>query len=277
MDPSVYEGAHFVCGGTKFFVYGRKQAGIGMQRLAEAIELTWPRWISYFPVQTPPITVVETEWGLGGGSLGNFTVAIHLRGDYDEDSAKHLESILGWPAQSSGLAYIEHQFAGFQDPLQAYVNDQVAHELGHIFFLHGIGDVKQDAELWFGLGLGLVYDRQIWSEIAGAPSPVFVAFDRVWREKFSKNPQIDQRLINPDTKQDEKFGLIRLQTYGHAKALAYLTELRARIGAQRFDAYVKSYLARPLGSAIAYEDFLSLFSQPDLDTVRQLETEFSVR
>lgn len=200
-----------------------------------------------------------------------------MRGSYDEASASYLESILGWQVQPTGTAYIEKQFEKFDDPMQAYVNDQVAHELGHIFFLHGITDLKTETDTWFGLGLGMVYDRLVWSEISETPSPVFEAFDRVWKANFANNKEIDQRLINPNTERDEEFGLIRLQTYGHAKACAYLSELRRRIGPARFDAYVRTYLSRPIGSPIGYDDFLSSFSKDDLTIAQQLESEFVVR
>jgi len=127
------------------------------------------------------------------------------------------------------------------------------------------------------LGLGLLYDRLIWEEVSEIPSPVFKAFDRVWKNKFSKNLNIDQRLINPDITRDKEFGLVRLQTYGHAKAGAFLSELRSRIGSSKFDDYVKFYLARPEGSPIEYEGFLALFAEDDLKIVRMVESEFTVR
>ena len=124
--------------------------------------------------------------------------------------------------------------------------------MGHIFFLHGITDLKSDADTWFGLGLGLVYDRLVWGKLWETPSPVFEAYQKTWKERFANNPEIDQRLIDPKTNRDQDFGLVRLQVYDHAKAYAYLSELRNRIGPSAFDAYVRAYLSRPLGSSIEY-------------------------
>lgn len=131
--------------------------------------------------------------------------------------------------------------------------------------------------MWFSLGLGLLYDRLIWDQISDTPSPVFKAMDQIWREKFKTNSKIDQRLVNPNTENDEKFGLIRLQSYDHAKAYAFLAELCLNIGSGKFDTYVKSYLSRPIGSKIDYEEFLSTFSKVDLAVVRYLETKHIVR
>jgi hypothetical protein len=277
LDPHLYDGARLVLGETVFFVFGRKKGAIGVHRLSQGIRLTWPKWTSRFAFNVPPITFIETDWGLGGGSLGSYTLAVHLRGEYDEASSRYLESILGWPRQRTGSAYIEQQFASFDDPMQAYVTDQVAHELGHVFFLHGIVDVKNEAEVWFGLGLGLVYDRLIWHEIFGVASPVFEAFSIVWKERFATNSVIDQRLVNPDITQDSEYGLVRLQTYGHAKAVAYLSSVRERLGPERFDEYVRSYLSKRLGATIGYDDFLESLSTDDMTIVRELETRFVVR
>jgi hypothetical protein len=277
IDPLHYEGAKFTLREATFSIFARKQNGIGIDRFYEGVKLAWPKWLSYFPLKTRPITIIETDWGLGGGSLGSFVLAVHLREKYDAESSAYLESVLGWPAQSTGTAYVEKQFASFDDPMQAYVTDQIVHELGHIFFLHGITELNNENNLWFGLGLGLVYDRLIWKEISEIPSPVFEAFDWIWKGRFANNTEIDQRLINPNTEKDKDFGLVRLQTYGHAKACAYLSELRIRIGANRFDDYVRSYLSKPIGAPIEYQDFLSLFSNADLAIVRKTESDFVIR
>lgn len=277
IDPNVYYGIRTAIKGTCFNIFVRKKSAIGMERFHKSIGIAWPRWQSFFPIQCPPITILETDWGLGGGSLGPFTIAVHFKEKYDSDSSKYLELILNWPQKPTGSEYINEQFIGFEDPMQAYVTDQVIHELGHIFFLHGITDLKSEADTWFALGLGLVYDRLIWKDVSTTPSPVFEALDHIWKTKFANNFEIDQRLINPNTDNDKKLGLIRLQTYGHAKAHAFLSELRLRIGSSKFDKYVKTYLSRPIGSPITYEEFLSIFSAKDLITVRKTEAEFVVR
>ena len=277
VDSSLYDGVRFLVKDTTFIVFVRKNSAIGIERFHKAINLAWPKWLSFFPIKSQPITILETDWGLGGGSLGPFILAIHLKDDYDEASAKYLESILDWPAQSTGSAYINKYYADFEDPLQAYVTDKIVHELGHIFFLHGITDLKNEDDVWFALGMGLVYDRLIWDEVSNIPSPTLKAYNHIWKTKFANNPEIDQCLINPNTDNDEKFGLVRLQIYSHARAHAYLSSLRIRIGKSKFDNYVKTYLSRPLGSPIEYDDFLTNFSNDDLKIVRHAESEFSVR
>lgn len=277
IEPSMYHGIRFSVDGTEFNVLGRKENGIGTERLRKAILLAWPKWTSYFPLKCPPITIIDSDLGLGGGAVGPFTLAVYLKGDYDADSSKLIESILGWKPQKTGTDYIEDKFSDFEDPMQAYVNDQVVHELGHIFFLRGITDLKNEEDTWFSLGIGMVYDRLIWNELSDAPSPIFEAFHHVWKDKFANNSEIDQRLINPNTENDKKFELIRIQTYGHAKSAAYLSELRLRIGSNEFDVHVRAYLDRPIGSSIEYEQFLSYFSEIELKIVSEVESEFGVR
>ena|SRR5437868_8251344 len=68
IEPNYYDGVCFTLGETKFLVFGKKQNGIGIERFLKAIKLTWPIWFSFFSIKTPPITIVETDWGLGGGS-----------------------------------------------------------------------------------------------------------------------------------------------------------------------------------------------------------------
>lgn len=184
ISTEYYDGVGISKDGTDFLIFGKKKHGIGASRLSSAIEATWPLWTQFFSFQIPPITLIDTDWGLGGGSLGPFMIAVHLKGDYDEISANYLEAVLGWSQQKTGLDYVKESFKDFPDPLMAYVIDQVAHELGHIFFLHGITDLKKEEEIWFGLGLGMFYDRIVWSQLFEKPSPVFTSMHKTWKEKF---------------------------------------------------------------------------------------------
>lgn len=84
---SLFQGAKFTLKNTNFYIIARKSGGKGIQRIHKAIKLAWPKWISYFPFRSDPITILETDWGLGGGSLGSFALAVHLKGDYDAESA----------------------------------------------------------------------------------------------------------------------------------------------------------------------------------------------
>lgn len=277
VDSSLYNGIQLIIKDTKFFVFVRKNSEIGIERFQKAINLAWPKWLSFFPIKSQPITILETDWGLGGGSLGPFILAIHLKGKYDDESAKYLESILGWSPESTGVDYINKYYPDFEDPIQAYVTDKIIHELGHIFFLNGITQLPNESDLWFSLGMGMVYDRIIWDEVSSTPSPGLKAYIHIWETKYASNPEIDQRLVNPNPNNDERFGLNRLQIYGHGKSYVYLSQLRSRIGSLKYDVYVKAYLAESSGSSINYNSFLKVFSKEDLHTVRKLETEFHVR
>jgi hypothetical protein len=268
VDRRTYDASRIEVAGTTFYLLTRKKNGIEAGRFAKSLAVAWPKWLELFPAKIPTVTFIDYDMFIGGGSFSPIVLGVYFGGAIPEFASKFLKSVADWDPQPTTRAYIEKHYAHFPDPMQAYVDDLVTHELGHIFF---------GTDGWFALGLGLVYDRIVWNEFSQVESPIFGAVERVWKTKFAKRSDIDQRLINPDVRGDEKAGLIRVQTYSHGKAFAYLSELRGRLGAGRFDELVRAYLARPVDSKVDCEDFLTYLRPEEMDIVRAAETEFTVR
>ena len=171
------------------------------------------------------------------------------------------------------------QYKGFADPEQAYLDDVVIHELGHLYF--GFGQTKAPPkrllDWWFALGLGLVYDRLVWkAQYKKKSSPMIDALIARYSE-FRERPDVDQRLVGPNISRDRAQGLSRLQVFGHGKALIVLREMRRRTGDRTFDRIVKEYLSRPVGALITYDDFLAHLPLAHRRALRAMETGFSVR
>ena len=273
-----YEASKIELLGTVFFVVARVNGGLGKDKLSKAICLAWPKWRQIFSNKIEKIALIDSnEQYVGGGPVGRYAFNVYLGGAVRVEAAPYLESMLGWTIQPTASNYIMKYYENFEDPMQAYVNDTVTHELGHSFFGWGITQVELNPEQWFALGLGLVYDRIVWNQISNQVSPLFSATVNRYLEKFSQVPELDQHLIKPDTKNDSDFFLVRSQTYDHGKALVYLSELRNRLGITRFDELVRIYLARPYSSNINYDDFLTYLTPKELELVKSAEAAFEVR
>ena len=152
----------------------------------------------------------------------------------------------------------------------------VTHELGHLYFGFGVRSAKavEQSDLWFALGLGVLFDRQVWNEMRSYPSPLFAGTEDRWLNVYAVNPEINQRLIKPDTTNDAKFGLLRMQTYGHAKAWAFLRDLRKRVGSSEFDASALMLFRFEASATLEYADFREMLDQRN---VADLERELSIR
>ena len=261
--------------GTNFFILHQTKGGVGRERLVAAVQKNWPEFFRLLQVKLPDSVIADVNAPIGGGPMGNFAVGIYSSDSISKDIAKYIEEITGWPSEGSTTAYIIKHYSGFSDPTQAYVDDIVAHELGHLLF--GFGRTRVQSidynNSWFALGLGIVYDRMVWQKNYAKPSPLFEAILALWRNRFSKEEKLDQRLINPDESNDGKFGLHRTQIYAHGKAWIFLRKLREKI--PEFDAVTKAYVTRPIGSGITYDDFLGGFK--NRAAIESVEKEFLVR
>jgi hypothetical protein len=278
-DQGVYTPCKVTLEGTTFFIFGRSSGGLGSDRILKSLRIAWPKFFKNFQFILPDATIIDAEGPIGGGPMGAFIVGIYSSKSVDPDMSAYIEQATGWAPQSSTDDYIKAHYAIFDDPHQAYVDDMVIHELGHFLFGFGITKVNSFTfkDAWFALGMGIVYDRLVWDELNSKASPLFRAVVDIWRDRFSKMNEVDQRLVNPDESRDEKLGLNRLQTYGHGKAWIYLQALREAMGKKDFDQALLSYLSRPIGSDILYDDFLSNFSSSSKTTIDAVESKFSVR
>lgn len=292
IDLETYEGIYFSLCETKFSVLARKENGIGIKSLYKSIQLVWPIWQEIFPVPVPRITIVDANYPLGGGVLDQYAVGIYL-GDFefDENTKNYLYNTLSWDHQNTAKDYIKSCYSNFSDPFEAYVTNQVIHELGHIYFLNGIRKISPNSQsapqTWFGLGLGIVYDEILWMKIYKNTSPKLDAYVETYTKKYLNRRDLDQRLIksNDSTEnisKDKKEkssqnNLIQLQMFDHIKSFLFLKDFRKNIGEKIFDNKVLSYLKDSSNSEVSYEDFLSNFNSTDLALIKKIENKHLIR
>lgn len=279
IEASKYTFGSLQIKGTTFFILGRKQGGLGIERLRKAIELYWPMWYEKFPYSFPEISFIDAEQYIGAGPYegADNVLGINLGGEFTAEIQDIISRMLAWTPAPSAESYVLREYTLFQDPLQAYANDFVVHELGHSIFGWGVTKIPQGTDKWFALGLGIIYDREIYAKTEQIPSPLFTSIVSVWKNKFSLIKEIDQRLVSPNTSRDLEFGLIRLQTYSHGKAMVYLSALRNEINPVIFDAKVIEYLNKRQYQVITYDDFLTLFNENEIQIIRKLESQYLIR
>jgi hypothetical protein len=279
VTPANYKASKVTISNTTFYVLGRKSGGIGTRRLVHALKLAWPKLHARLPVAMPDVSIVDvgSNGFIGGGPFSSFGLGIYLGSEAHPQLATFLNMALDWEPLANCEAYLTQHYAGFDDPMQAYVNDMITHQLGHLYF--GWGLTRAPTNPWFAQGLGLVYDRMVWSEISDQKSPIFDGVVSVWRSKFAHRDDINQKLVGGGGSMmaDMEAGLNRNQSYGHGKSFVYLSELRKRLGETRFDQVVLEYISRPLGSKITYDDFLSFLGPNEMEVVRVAEQEFTIR
>lgn len=268
-----------VVAGTPFTIMSRKQGSyINLGALTKAVKLVWPQYVERFYSIPRHIFFIGLEGPLGGGSVGNNVLAIY-------DSKKISAELQSYLHHNSGFRYTSENTKGYMEeiypessqPVWNYTLDLVAHELGHLYF--GFGETYENARArhdpWLSLGLGLIYDQEFYRNIAGK-QPQLVGFStRRWREHFSKIKDIDQRLENPDTSNDEKYHLDRLQSFSHGKSSVVLGELRNRLGAKKFDQLVLRYIKGELGG-FGYANFRSGLKEVYSD-ISEFEVEWGIR
>ena len=254
----------------------RKESVLNPKKIVLSVKKIMPFLQSQFDIAPDKITLIDADGPIGGGPTGPFSVAISSTHQISNEYAEMIEQATGWKKENSTIDYINKHYSDFADPEQAYIDDIVLHELMHTYLGFGLTKASVDPkDWWFTFGLGLLMDRQIWEKLYYKSSPLFDAPVKQWKNIYSKNKMIDQRLINPDTQNDKDQGLIRLQIYGHGKALVYLQNLRKLVGEKRFDKAVKSWVQtrRDLNyDLFVQENFRSFKAE-----IKKLESQFTVR
>jgi hypothetical protein len=264
---------------TRFVIYGRKSGGIGVERIARNLTKIWRSFTELPRERVPVAWIVDVEAPMGGGPLAPFAVGLFSSKTIGPEFQAVLETTIGWARLPSTQAYIDTYYAGFTDPTQAYVEDMLTHEIGHLFFGFGL-TTEPNRPLyrsWFSLGLGLVYDRVAWGKNNASPSPLFDGLRALYQDKYSKISEIDQRLIDPDTANDGQFDMNRAQVFAHGKSHLFLSALRDAVGAAVFDNAVTQYLSRAPGSSGGYDEFLKVLPAETESIRLKVEKEFQVR
>ena len=203
-------------------------------------------FVARFGRATDHLVLVDSDWdAISGGLLGSNVLAFFAQSVISPEQQSHFKDSFGWEPRGSTSAYVAELYKHARDPWDAYMTGMLAHEFAHLYF--GFGHTSERIvdlhELWFSLGLGLLYDEIITNELLGRRDAFFQAVETNWRTQFANNKSIDQRLVKPDTSKDQAFRLSRAHVYAHGKALAVLRALRERVGADAFDRAVVNYLA----------------------------------
>lgn len=242
--------------GATFSLVSRiKDPVLDVKLVREVAGDIFPAYLSRFKSPTDHIVIVDIDWApVSGGLLGNNIVGLFAKQTLTTEDKDEFQAIFGKEAAASSKATIEKFYADSKNPWRTYLTGALAHELAHLYFGFGrtterIGTLH---ELWFSLGMGLVYDEIVTKSITGKQDIFLAAVENNWRSKFSTDPKVDQRLIKPDTTLDKAAGLSRAHVYAHGKALAVFRDLRKQLGEEKFDALMVNYLNAECRSAQRY-------------------------
>jgi len=282
VDRSRYEETRLEINGTQFLILGRPD-GLGTNRIQKAVKRAWPMYSKWLGSRVRAAGVVDFDFPIGGGPLvlgKSFLVGIYSSNNISHELQEFVNSVTEWGRHPSTARYIETHYRQHPDPIQAYVDEIVFHELGHLYFGFGLTDTSfgDISESWFALGIGIIYDRRIWRVFYKGEGPLIDACVRIWRDRFASNPEVDQRLIRPDVTNDTRFGLNRTQTYGHGKAFKFLEALMDEVSEAVFDRAVNDLLTFEAGNKVTYDLFLKYLKSPETATkIALVERTFMVR
>lgn len=261
---------------TRIEVILRKKTVLDREKITQSIQKIMPLIQQQMGFSPEKIVLIDSDGPIGGGPSGAYSVAVYSTDNMTPFYAQLVEQATGWPAEKSTMDYIKKYYKQFPDPEQAYIDDIVLHELMHTYLGFGLTKASPNqSDWWFTFGLGLLMDRQIWKKLYTLPSPLFEAPVHQWKNKYSKMKQIDQRLIQPDTKNDQHYNLVRLQIYGHGKAFVYLQNLRKLVGEKLFDQAVKSWVQSR--QDLNYDLFIQDNFKSQMIKIQKLEKQFIIR
>lgn len=262
--------------GTRFKLITKKSSEINSDHWKKSVKKIWSNLNKKFGSSTNKVTFVELDWApISGGPLGENVLGIFSQKNIPEKFKRDLWKDLGWEEKKSTKEYVQEYYADSKKPWEDYLVGTYAHELTHLYF--GFGKSRQVVnnayELWFSLGLGMLYDINITQKMTGKKPAIFNDSFKVWK-KYSSNKNIDQRLVNPIVLNDSKYNLDRKKVYAHSKAESFLRALRTKIGVTEFDNAVINYL-NCKNCLDGYESFKKYLG-PFHKTVTAVEKEYQV-
>jgi len=261
---------------TEFNLVKKKNSKIGSNHWKDSISKIWKYYYEKFGSGPKTVSFVELDWApISGGPLGENVLAIFKQDQINEKHQEDLASDLGWSKQSSTLEYVKENYSEHVNPWEDYLLGTYAHELAHLYFGFGLTaqNVKNSHELWFSLGMGMLYDIEITKALTKNSPSLFLDSAKIWN-KYSKNNQIDQSLVKPDISNDKKFKLNRKKVYAHSKAHAFLKALRKAVGEKVFDLAIRKYIRTCDNCYNGYEDFKKFLSNKNI--IKKIEREYNV-
>ncbi len=278
-DKRIWNLHEFSFEGTTFQLVGPKLSPqITPSAWEASMRKVWPKFFERFGSATDHLVFVDLKGPISGGPLGENVLAFFADENLPQGVSEEMEANLGWGPQRSTRAYVKAQYPKSQDQWGEYLLGTFSHEISHLYFGFGITRerVSTADELWFSLGLGMLYDMEITRELTGHEPQLLLDVMKHWEEKISRLKDVDQRLIGPDRAADQNHKFDRKKVFGHGKAAYYLKELRSLIGREKFDAAVIQYLRSCGNCDRGYEDFKK-FLGPETAALKKLETKLQIR
>ena len=152
VDMSEYELKTMTVVDTSFHLLGRRQGGLGLDRLERSLIKMWPTLAQGFSNHPDEVAIIEIQGLTSSGQKDEFFLQIA----HDETQDKKI---------------LKKHYQKFRNAKQAFTDDLVMHSLVFLFF----GNKSKDG--WFGEGLRLLYADLAWNSIIKNPSP--------WSQSFT--------------------------------------------------------------------------------------------
>ncbi len=265
--------------GTRFeLVSPKKSPQIAPKGWEASIRRVWQKYLQRFGSATDHLVFVDLKGPISGGPLGENVLAFFADDNLPLEVVDDMEANLGWKPQKSTRAYVKAHYPKSHDQWGEYLLGTFSHEIGHLYFGFGLTREKVSSadELWFSLGMGMLYDMQITHELTGNEPQLLVDVVNQWEKKISQLKDVDQRLIGPNRAADQNHKFDRKKVFGHGKAAYFLKELRRVIGHDKFDAAVLKYLKKCGSCDRGYEEFKN-YLEFSIDAINKLENKYQIR
>ncbi len=222
-----------------------------------SVKIIWKEFIDRFGSPTDHLVFLDLEGPISGGPLGENVLGIFATDKMTPSFAEDMKANLGWSSQPTTAAYVVANYPASKTKWEEYLFGTFSHEIAHLFF--GFGVTRQRVEsahdLWFSLGLGMIYDMEITEKLIGRKPQLELDIIKSWRMNYSYIQTLDQRLVNPKLEEDDKYPFDRKKVFAHGKAAFYLDKVRETVGKSQFDAAVVEYLKMCVTCETGYEDF----------------------
>lgn len=276
-DKKLWNTKVFEHNGAKFTLVIPKKSSIEGDHWKESVSKIWDYYKNKFGQFSKTITFIELDWApLSGGPLGENVLGIFSQKLISIQSQNEIRNDLGWLAQDSTESYVKSNYKNSINPWKEYLVGTYAHEMAHLYF--GFGKTRQRVDfphdLWFSLGMGMLYDEEITKQLTGNSPAIFQASESVYN-RFASIRDIDQRLVYPETTYDKYYKLDRKKVYAHSKAHKFLKALRVKTGEKEFDQATKKFLIECSRCENGYEDFKKFLPLSE-SSIKQLEIQFKV-
>jgi len=222
-----------------------------------SVKLIWKEFIDRFGSPTNHLVFLDLEGPISGGPLGENVLGIFATEKVIPAIQEDMKANLGWSPKTTTRDYVEANYPASKNKWEEYLFGTFSHEIGHLFF--GFGLTRQRVgnadDLWFSLGLGMVYDMEITEKLIGRKPQLELDIIKSWLTNYANNQNIDQRLVGPNKTEDKKYPFDRKKAFAHGKAAYYLDKVREKIGKSKFDKAVLEYLSSCGKCEAGYEDF----------------------